>query len=202
MKALLALVLSVALAACSKDRAPVADAGVTVDAAPLPKDGHALVTTACLSCHSEEMLQQQRLTPAQWTKVVTKMVGWGANLEPDDAPFLAGWLATHYGPDAGPFELTSVPAAEAASALAPTPDGPFAGGDAERGRVLYMDRCSVCHGADARGKVGVLLIDRPFLYRAAHVAETLRRGRGRMPPMVLADGEIADLLAHLRRLRD
>ncbi|MBX3263016.1 MAG: cytochrome c [Labilithrix sp.] len=210
---LIATVLAAAAcSACSKDRPPAPDAGATrpgatvapVAAAPSglsADEGRALVRGACLSCHSEEMLAQQRLTHAQWTKTVTKMVAWGANLEPKDTAPLTDWLAATYGPDAGAYEPAPIDVDAAAAELAPLPDGPYADGDAERGRALYTDRCSGCHGPEARGHIGVLLVDRPFLYRAPDVAETIRRGRGKMAPMTMSDAEIADVLAHLRALR-
>jgi mono/diheme cytochrome c family protein len=148
------------------------------------------------------MLAQQRLTEAQWTKVVTKMVGWGANLEPNETAPLTSWLAAKYGIDAGVWQPAPVTVTEAPLELAALPDGPYANGDVERGRGLYVDKCAGCHGAEARGHIGVLLVDRPFLYRAEDVADTIRRGRGKMIPMKLADGEIADILAHLRRLKN
>lgn len=163
-------------------------------------EGRALVKGACLSCHSEEMLAQQRLTTTQWTKTVTKMVGWGANLEPKDTEPLTLWLAATYGPDAGPYEAKPIDVAAAAAAIAPEPDGPYGNGDEERGRALYIDRCSGCHGPDAHGHIGVRLVDRPWLYRAADFASTIRRGRGKMPPQTMADGDVADILTHLRRL--
>jgi len=129
------------------------------------------------------------------------MVSWGANLEPKDTEPLTAWLAATYGPDAGPYEPAVIDSAAAAAELAPEPDGPYANGDRERGRALYTDKCSGCHGPDARGHIGVLLVDRPFLYRAPEFAETVRRGRGKMPPMVIAESELADILAHLRTLR-
>jgi hypothetical protein len=48
----------------------------------------------------------------------------------------------------------------------------------------------------------VILVDRPVLYRAADLAETVRRGRGKMPPIPMTDAEVADVLAHLRRLKN
>jgi mono/diheme cytochrome c family protein len=212
------LIVAFALAgsfACSKDKllGVPPDAGATtelaVDAAPTtaaapaipsPEEGRALVKGACLSCHSEQMLAQQRLTPAQWTKTVTKMVGWGANLEPKDTAPLIAWLSATYSPDAGPYTPESIDVAAATAEIAPQPDGPFAGGDPERGRALYTDRCSGCHGPEARGHIGVRLVDRPFLYRASELAETVRRGRGKMAPIAMTDSELADVLAHLRRL--
>lgn len=207
---------TLAALACSKDRllGVPADAGstesaVVTDAAPVttapalisPEEGRALVKGACLSCHSEEMLAQQRLTEAQWTKTVTKMVSWGANLEPRDTAPLTVWLAATYGPDAGAYVAAPIDVDAAAAEIAPLPDGPFAGGDAERGRALYTDKCSGCHGPEARGHIGVLLVDRPFLYRAQSFAETVRRGRGKMTPIAMTDPELADVLAHLRRLK-
>ena len=208
--ALLATLGLISIAGCSKDRPRSApDAGTSakeIASAAAPElisseEAQALVKGACLSCHSEEMLAQQRLTRAQWTKTVTKMVSWGANLEPKDTEPLTAWLAAKYGPDAGPYEAGSIDADAAAAELAAQPDGPYANGDPERGRALYTDRCSGCHGPEARGHIGTLLVDRPFLHRAQEFAETVRRGRGKMPPMVVSDAEVADMLAHLRRLR-
>ena len=213
----LAVALGAALVAaavgCKKDRpspapdaggatpAAVADAATAAPAGLSAAEGRELVRLSCLSCHSEAMLAQQRLTHAQWTKTVTKMVGWGANLEPKDAAPLTDWLARTYGPDAGPYEPASIDVGVAADALAALPDGAYADGDPERGLALYTDKCSGCHGPQALGHIGVRLVDRPFLYRAPEVAETIRRGRGKMTPRTMADAEIADVLAHLRRLR-
>lgn len=190
------------LLGCSKPTPPPEQ-----DAAPAPRastplveDGRTLMKNACLSCHSEEMLAQQRLTEAQWTKVVTKMVGWGANLEPKDTGALIAWLSQRYGPDAGPYAPATIDVAAASAELAALPDGPYANGNAEHGHAVYTERCSGCHGADARGHIGVRLIDRPFLYRASELAETIRRGRGKMTPIALSDPEIADVVAHLRQL--
>jgi mono/diheme cytochrome c family protein len=165
-------------------------------------DGKALVAQACRSCHTEHMLAQQRLTQAQWTKTVTKMAGWGANLDPSEAAPLVAYLSATYGPDAGPYEPETISATDAVAELEPTPDAPIPAGDAERGKALFVDKCSGCHGQDARGALGVLLVERPLLYRAADFAKAVRKGRGKMLPMALTDAELGDVLAHLRRLRN
>lgn len=67
-----------------------------------PGPGRDLVTTRCLFCHHAELIVSQRLTPAQWDKEVTKMVRWGAPLEPAEQAVLAGYLAAHFGPEAPP----------------------------------------------------------------------------------------------------
>ncbi len=196
---------------CSKKRPPPPQpAEVSTDsmsAAPAPnasalsdREGERLVENACLSCHSAEMIAQQRLTPAQWSRVVPKMVDWGALLEPAEIAPLIGWLSTKYGVAARPFAPKRITATEAAEAIMPLPDGPFAGGDPDRGRDVYVEHCSGCHGPDARGHIGVNLRDRPFLFRARPFADTVHQGRGKMMPIRISDAAISDVLAYLRRL--
>ena len=198
------------VAACRSKGGPPAepvDAGLAARLArpppPAPPRDHGqeLIVEGCLSCHTEEILRQQRLSAAQWEKVVKKMAGWGANVSSDDLPVVSAYLATHYGPDAGTYEVGYIGPAQADREIAPLDDGSFAGGTADRGGSIYATRCASCHGADARGQVGVNLVDRPLLYRAADFARTLRDGRAKMPAQPsTTDGEVADLLAHLRRL--
>ena len=209
----LALVVVLALAAlagCHRESpppsgaAPSADASsasARADASPLALDGHALVVNDCLVCHAEELLVQQRLTPKQWDKTVKKMIEWGAPVDPETTDALVAHLAARYGTDAGPFEPAPVAAADMRAALAPLPDATFADGDATRGLALYHDRCEACHATDARGQLGPALASKPVLYRAADLAVVVRAGRGRMTPFGEAtDRDVADLLAHLRRL--
>jgi len=164
--------------------------------------GKAIVETACLSCHTEDMLEQQRLPKEKWAATVKKMTGWGANLESTDTDALVTYLAASYGPDAGPWVPASISASAARHALDPLEDGAYAGGNVERGKTLFLDRCSACHGANARGAVGVNLVERPILYRAEEVATTIRQGRGKMAALPrTTDRDVADVLAHLRTLR-
>lgn len=199
-----ALAFGALLVSCTKKETPpppivAAEAAAPVE--PVVADARDIATKSCLSCHTMAMLEQQRLTEAQWTKVVTKMVGWGANLEPSDQPALIAWLAGSFGPDAGAYGEETGSEPELTSAILPTEDRVFAGGNAEHGKALFVDRCSGCHGPDARGHIGVNLVDRPFLYRADAFAATIRKGRGKMPPAKIDDADVADILAHLRALR-
>jgi mono/diheme cytochrome c family protein len=166
-----------------------------------PDRGAEIVASTCSSCHSDEMLRQQRLTSLQWQKAVKKMIGWGATLNDDETDVVIAYLARTYPVDAGPYEIGTITAEEAAEANARLDDGPFAAGDAERGARLYAGRCASCHGADARGNIGLCLVGRPLLYRASKFAETVRSGRAKMPAQPETSAtEVADLLAHLRRL--
>jgi mono/diheme cytochrome c family protein len=192
-----AIVLVALVAACRGKSEPAA---TRPDAAPAA-DGRTLAVENCMMCHAEEMLRQQHLTSAQWAAVVKKMTTWGAPIEPENTDTLVAYLATTYGPDAGPFEPAVISAEAALAQLAPTDDGPFAGGDAKRGGAMFASICAACHGANARGQIGPSLVDRPILRRAADVAGMVRTGRGRMPPMPgTTDGQIADVLVYLRGL--
>jgi mono/diheme cytochrome c family protein len=212
----LPMAAAAALLACKQDRDAPAREGKEVkvpvkplaaQAVPLSaeQEAHAkqLVRDSCLACHSNEMMEQQRLTPAQWTANVKKMQGWGAPMEGDEPQLLTAYLSQRYHVDAGPFELAAADPAHVAAAIAPTPDGPFAGGDAKRGLAVYTSSCASCHGPDARGAaVGTNLVDRPVLYRAAEFAEVVKKGRNRMPETPnVRDADIASLLAYLRSLR-
>ena len=197
-----------AVVACSKKAPPPPPAESTTSGdasaatATAPFDGKLLVAGACLSCHTEDLLAQQRLPKEKWAATVKKMMGWGANLDPSDAEKLVGYLAETYGPDAGPWEPGALSAEDARKALEPLDDGPYAGGDAEKGKPLFVEMCSGCHGPDARGALGVNLVERPLLYRASEVAIAVRRGRGKMTPARgMTDRQIADVIAYLRTLR-
>jgi len=53
---------------------------------------------ACLGCHDERMMVQQRLTPAQWDREVNKMIGWGAKIAPEDRPAILKYLTDNFKP--------------------------------------------------------------------------------------------------------
>jgi hypothetical protein len=40
----------------------------------------------------------QRLTPAQWDREVNKMVGWGAEIKPDEKESILKYLKTNFKP--------------------------------------------------------------------------------------------------------
>jgi mono/diheme cytochrome c family protein len=207
---------ALAMAGCPKTEKVDADAGASsalaigggdasADATPKASanvDARVVLVNGCFSCHSEHMLAQQRLTQAQWQKVVTKMVGWGANVEPAEVGPLVAYLSTMYGPHGATYEPETLTPTDAVSELAVMPDDPLPAGNIERGKPLFIEKCAGCHGADARGATGVNLVDRPILYRAADVTKMIRKGRGKMLPITMADAEIADVLAHLRSLKN
>jgi DMSO/TMAO reductase YedYZ molybdopterin-dependent catalytic subunit len=54
--------------------------------------------STCMGCHDEHMMQQQRLTRAQWDQEVNKMTNWGAPVKPDTREALLDYLSSRYEP--------------------------------------------------------------------------------------------------------
>lgn len=53
---------------------------------------------ACLTCHEQDIIQMQRLTPAQWDREMTKMTGWGAEMKPEDREAIGNYLKANFKP--------------------------------------------------------------------------------------------------------
>ena len=67
-------------------------------------EGKAIADSACLSCHSSDMVRQQRLTEKQWNASVAKMIGWGAEVPESRRDALIAYLVKNFGPDNDRFE--------------------------------------------------------------------------------------------------
>ena len=63
-----------------------------------PAQPPAALKSSCLACHGEDVIQQQRLTRAQWDAEINKMVGWGAKVSEQDRSALLDYFAARYGP--------------------------------------------------------------------------------------------------------
>jgi hypothetical protein len=53
---------------------------------------------ACLTCHEDDLIEQQRLTRAGWVREVDKMIRWGANVPEAEKDALIDYLAARYPP--------------------------------------------------------------------------------------------------------
>jgi hypothetical protein len=53
---------------------------------------------ACISCHDDHMVRQQRLTRGQWEKEIDKMTGWGAQVSASDRATIVDYLASQFKP--------------------------------------------------------------------------------------------------------
>jgi mono/diheme cytochrome c family protein len=52
----------------------------------------------CLVCHEADVVEQQRLGRAAWTREVDKMIRWGATVGETDKDSLVVYLASRFGP--------------------------------------------------------------------------------------------------------
>ena len=53
---------------------------------------------ACLVCHEDDVIRQQRLTRAQWDRELKKMTGWGARIKDEEREGFLDYLFANYGP--------------------------------------------------------------------------------------------------------
>jgi hypothetical protein len=65
--------------------------------APSPEQPNGF-TAACLTCHEEDVIRQQRLTRAQWDREIAKMQGWGAEFDWKDRDRFLDYLFQNFGP--------------------------------------------------------------------------------------------------------
>jgi hypothetical protein len=63
---------------------------------PAPEPGLAAPSSfrqACLVCHEDNVIRQQRLTRTQWDREIDKMVRWGAKVKDTDRPAILDYLS-------------------------------------------------------------------------------------------------------------
>jgi cytochrome c5 len=60
--------------------------------------GAATYKKVCLTCHDADIIEQQKLTPAGWTRSVEKMMRWGAAVGDAEKQSLVDYLASRFGP--------------------------------------------------------------------------------------------------------
>jgi hypothetical protein len=58
----------------------------------------AVYKRACLTCHEDDLIEQQRLTKIGWTREVDKMIRWGAVVPEAEKDALVDYLAARYPP--------------------------------------------------------------------------------------------------------
>lgn len=112
----------------------------------LPEPGHPgalIVQRKCILCHDTDLIVQQRLSAAGWTREVDKMMAWGASVNAAEKPALVEYLAQHFAP------AVPKPAVESATPA--------------RAAEIVGARCTTCHERD--------LIDQQRLDRAGWTRE-------------------------------
>jgi DMSO/TMAO reductase YedYZ molybdopterin-dependent catalytic subunit/mono/diheme cytochrome c family protein len=53
---------------------------------------------SCVTCHGMDTIQGQKLTRAQWDREITKMQGWGAQVNSEDRDRFLDFLSSYFGP--------------------------------------------------------------------------------------------------------
>ena len=61
--------------------------------------GLAFINARCTICHSSDLIAQQQLDLSMWTKVVDKMIKWGAPVSAEERKTLLDYLSTYHGPE-------------------------------------------------------------------------------------------------------
>ena len=60
-------------------------------------EGHVLLISRCVICHSVEIAVQQRQGPIGWGAIIDRMVTYGMPLEAHERETLVKYLVRHYG---------------------------------------------------------------------------------------------------------
>ncbi len=56
--------------------------------------GKTIFETKCLTCHGDDIVKQQRLSKAGWTKEVEKMMRWGTEITDEEKAHLIDYLSS------------------------------------------------------------------------------------------------------------
>jgi len=156
-----------------------------------------LLRSRCAMCHSTDLIVQQQLDQRGWKAEVDRMITWGAPIVDDDRKLLVEYLSRHYG-SSGPQ-----PAQTGTAAEPPHDSQPLPSGTPKNGKGLYGAHCADCHGVKGKGHDGPPLAANPILTMDSVFLQSVRQGRGGMPPWAsaLSPQEIADIQAWLKTLR-
>ncbi len=60
------------------------------------------VETACTECHDSNIIVQQRISKAAWTKELDKMTKWGALVAPTDRDAIIDYLSVNFSSEKPP----------------------------------------------------------------------------------------------------
>lgn len=104
-----------------------AQRGATLPEGP----GVEVARSQCLTCHQTDLIEQQRLSAAGWTREVAKMERWGAQLTDPQREALIAYLTAHFGPRPR-LTRVALPAAEQQA----------------KGQTVFQRACRPCHGTD------------------------------------------------------
>lgn len=141
---------------------------------------------------------------------------WGQNFSENNQPssdsMLLGAAEAKEGP--APKVQTDEPQAKGGSAVPaanPMAGENWSGGQADAGKIVFLNQCALCHGPDGKGgeKPGIGLV--PTLRDPAwqsrmtdgKIAKTITHGRGVMPSFMgkLSKDELLNVVAYIRSIK-
>ncbi|MCX7802207.1 MAG: c-type cytochrome [Meiothermus ruber] len=133
--------------------------------AQLPEGpGKTLLEQKCAVCHGLEVITNQRLNANDWDFIVGQMIGFGAQVNPEERKTIVAYLAENFGPQ------SSAPAAPQTTSSTASPSQAYA-------------VCQGCHQPNGAGVAGA------FPPLAGHVADILNAKGGRAYlPLVIVNG--------------
>lgn len=160
-------------------------------------EGLNLAKQYCLTCHSAEIIEQQKLTKSEWVNTIKKMSDYGLMLESDNVEKIANSLSERpstkklFDQDYASVDLSARP-----ETLIPPRQTQ---GLPKRGQKLFTQYCAACHGADGRGQNGPRLKGRAIT--DATIWSTVRNGKRLMPAFKdqLTTRDIEDIRAWLQK---
>jgi mono/diheme cytochrome c family protein len=172
--------------------------------------GKDVVVRVCGKCHSPNLVLANGHTREGWEDQITKMVGFGAVGTDEDFTDILEYLVKNMPPHAAASPGTSTAAtspAASTTAAAPSKSDP-----ADRGKITFTEKCSLCHSADTtEKKIGPGL--KGFYARGTFTSDgskvtddsllkLLQTGKGMMPPFkdTLEPAKLQDIIAYLKTL--
>jgi mono/diheme cytochrome c family protein len=78
-----------------------------------PGQGREPVVARCVTCHEADLITQQRLTRAGWTREMEKMIRWGAVVESNEREPMLDYLSAHFAPKPVPAKIVATAGTEA-----------------------------------------------------------------------------------------
>lgn len=163
--------------------------GTTAHSAP-----RELLETRCLICHSQKLIESQRLSNGQWKKVLDKMIKYGAILTSEEATALQNYLA-----NVSP-EMTPATPARLNYLVANTNIAAKVAGNIKRGATLFQKNCAVCHDGNGQGKIGPRI--QQLSLSQEEFSRTVLNGKRTMPAFanVLQKTDLLDIRAFLSKV--
>jgi DMSO/TMAO reductase YedYZ molybdopterin-dependent catalytic subunit/mono/diheme cytochrome c family protein len=155
--------------------------------------GIELVTQHCLTCHSQEIIEQQKLTKSDWATVIKKMADYGLNIDSETVDTMASALAQrNTNLDLTGSEDLIVDMSAQPELILPQKSK---AGHATRGKKIFSNYCAACHGVDGLGKNGPRLKGR--LIPDAIFYSSIKNGKRLMPSFKnqLSNKDIEDVRA-------